>query len=268
MKIPAEDPGSQEHASSLLHGTDDASENRLTTLPSAEIDPTETMPPGRKRLFAACLAISLIIHLAAALLVMVAGTASSPTTVAQYVELASPSAPAPPPEIHAPAPGGPPALPEAEPPPSVEEPPPEQSAETAREQSQVSPEILSTPLGLGMTYGFFKSIGEGRTLREDIRDYYFQILERINGTWWQKAGATEGIRQDGIVDIGIAPDGTLVEARVSMTTGSAAVDRMIVEAIRESAPFAPPPVGFGQFLFRAPLRIAAPSNLFRLGSGR
>lgn len=268
MKIPAEDSGSQEHASSLLPGTDEASENRVTTHPSPETAPTETLPPGRKRLFTACLVVSLMLHLAAALLAMVAGTVSSPTRVAQYIELADAPTPPPPPEIHAPSPAAPPVVPEAVPPPSAEEPPPEQLAEPAPEQSPASPQILSTPLGLGMTYGFFKSIGEGRTLREDIRDYYFQILERINGTWWQKAGTTEGIRQDGIVDISIAPDGTLVEARVTVTTGSAAADRTIVEAIRESAPFAPPPIGFGQFLFRAPLRIAAPSNLFRLGSGR
>ena len=60
---------------------------------------------------------------------------------------------------------------------------------------------MSTPLGLGMTHGYFSGLADGRTLRDDIRGYYFEMVEKINREWWDKAGLLkEPLRQDGILN--------------------------------------------------------------------
>ena len=225
-------------------------------------DKVVSLTSGRKRVFAFCLFFSLTVHAATALLVLFSSSISRPVALTHYIDLEATPLPAAPPEIHAPVPN---VAEQAVPPPEVQQPQEDGPTEESVAPGPVSSEILSTPLGLGMAHGFFKSLAEGKTLRDEIRVYYFEILEKINTTWWQKAeNLSAAADQDGIVDISIGPDGVLVGARMARTTGSGEVDRAIIEALREASPFAPPPVGFGQDVFRAPLRIAAPSNLFRL----
>ncbi|MBT1073549.1 TonB C-terminal domain-containing protein [Pelotalea chapellei] len=199
-------------------------------------------------------------------MVLFSSATSQPVATTHYIDLAATPFPeATPPEIHAPAA---PAIATSttQEQPKEEIPKEEMPVTVPAAPATVSPEVLSTPLGLGMAHGFFKSLAEGRTLRDEIRVYYFEILEKINTSWWQKAGTLkESVHQDGIIDISIGPDGVLQEARLVSTTGSAEVDRAIIEILKEASPFTPPPVSFGQDSFRAPLRIAAPSNLFRLG---
>ena len=44
--------------------------------------------------------------------------------------------------------------------------------------------LQDASLGLSIISGYFSSIGEGETLRDDIREYYFEMLRRINEKWW------------------------------------------------------------------------------------
>ena len=241
-------------------------ENHLMLITAAENNHDPGVPASmtsrRKLVFAFCLFFSLAVHATTALLVLFSSSASRPVALTHYIDLAATPLPAAPSEIHAPVPN---VAEQTVTPPEIQQPKEEGPVESSAAPGPVTPEILSTPLGLGLTHGFFKSLGEGKTLRDEIRVYYFEILEKINTAWWQKAGNLSATAdQDGIVDISIGPDGVLIGVQMARTTGSGEVDRAIIEALREASPFAPPPVGFGQDVFRAPLRIAAPSNLFRL----
>jgi len=124
---------------------------------------------------------------------------------------------------------------------------------------------MSTPLGLGMTHGYFSGLSDGRTLRDDIRGYYFEMVEKINREWWDKAvNLREPLRQDGVFELLVQRDGTIVSIRMLRGTGSSEADRLLAEIIRKAAPLPPLPSTYDQGLFRAPLRIKAPSFLFRL----
>ena len=122
---------------------------------------------------------------------------------------------------------------------------------------------LTSPLGLGMANGYFSSLADGRTLRDDIRGYYFDILEKINLQWWQKAGTIKEVaQQDGIIEIQIGRDGKLFDVRQMRGTGSSVADRAIINAIAEAAPFPALPTSYELEIFRAPLKISKPSHLF------
>ena len=124
---------------------------------------------------------------------------------------------------------------------------------------------MSTPLGLGMTYGYFSGLADGRSLRDDIRGYYFEMVEKINREWWEKAGLLkEPLRQDGVIELLVQRDGTVVAIQILQGTGVGEADRLLMEIIRNASPLPPLPVTYDPGLFRAPLRIKAPSFLFRL----
>lgn len=131
------------------------------------------------------------------------------------------------------------------------------------------PDILATPLGLGMANGFFSSLANGRTLREDIRGYYFDMLEKINHSWWQKAGTlAETAQQEGIIEIQIGRDGILLDVKQMRSSGSREVDLAIIDAINVAAPFPALPGSYEGNVFRAPLKISKPSNLFGVRNAR
>ncbi|WP_223921696.1 TonB C-terminal domain-containing protein [Geobacter sp. AOG2] len=124
--------------------------------------------------------------------------------------------------------------------------------------------LMATPLGFGMTYGYVSSLAEGRSLREDIRGYYFELVEKINREWWKRAeGLKEPIRRDGIIELYLGLDGSIVSQRIYQGTGSREADQVLMDAIKAVAPFPPLPANFDQKTFIAPLRIKAPSFLFR-----
>jgi TonB family protein len=127
--------------------------------------------------------------------------------------------------------------------------------------------LMSTPLGLGMTHGYFSGIADGRSLRDDIRGYYFEMVEKINREWWDKAGLLkEPLRQDGIFELLVQRDGAIVSIRIIQGSGSREADRLLTEIIRKASPLPPLPSTYDLDLFRAPLRIKAPSFLFRITS--
>jgi protein TonB len=128
---------------------------------------------------------------------------------------------------------------------------------------------MATSLGRGMTSGYFSSFAEGKNLRDDIREYYFMLLEKINTKWWLKAETLkETASNDGVALFVIARDGTLIELKLTKSTGSREVDIAIIEVLKDMAPFPALPANYTPDKFLAPLRIAAPLHLFSVKSLR
>jgi protein TonB len=101
--------------------------------------------------------------------------------------------------------------------------------------------------------------------RLNIRGYYFEMVEKINREWWDKAGLLkEPLRRDGIFELLVQRDGTIVTIRILQGSGSHEADRLLTEIIRNASPLPPLPSSYDSSMFRAPLRIKAPSFLFRL----
>jgi len=228
---------------------------------------------ARKRWMKFALAASIALHGGAAVLILVASGSNrsrmhSSSILIEDVAL-TPSISSPAKTAPAPPPQQPPVLKPSVPPvaatadQSAPAPLPEQpstSAGSPREDSR----LTSTPLGLGMMHGYFSSLADGRTLREDIRSYYFEMVGNINRLWWENAkDLKDPLRQDGIFELLILRDGTIVSVRVMQSTGSTEADRLAADIIKSSSPLPALPSSYELGLFRAPLRIKAPSFVFR-----
>ncbi len=139
----------------------------------------------------------------------------------------------------------------------------EQSSESSSSKGKTG-ELMSTPLGLGMVHGFFSGLADGRSLRDDVRGYYFEMVGNINREWWAKAGLLkEALRQDGIFEVLVQRDGSIVSIQIVQGTGSRDADQLLTKIIMNASPLPPLPSTYELDLFRAPLRIKAPSFLFR-----
>lgn len=216
-----------------------------------------------RTLFTFCLAGSLLIHVATAFMLLQPHTSPGLATRIPFIEMKDVSLPTP---VETPQ-SLPPDVPVVQNLP--QQPPPEMQPETGRDTDKAqavdaSAETVSPSLGPGMAKGYFRSLGEGKTLRDDIRNYYFEMVERINARWWQRAGSlNDTARQEGIINIVLGRDGTLQDVRLAAGTGSGEVDQAIIEAISDASPFAALPASYQGEQFRAPLRIVAPSTLLR-----
>lgn len=225
----------------------------------------------RKVLARVCLVISLAIHVVAIALILLASTQRDIGPKVTYIDINSISESAPPatPVIHSPSPQ--PENIKAEEPVPL----PEKPSEPTKAETPVTPvqptvqEVKTTSLGRGIASGYFTSFAEGKNLRDDIREYYFVLLEKINHQWWLKAETLrETAARDGVVIFVIGRDGTLMEVQLSKSTGSREVDRAIVEVLKSASPFPPLPASYPLGGFRAPLKIAAPLHLFSIRSLR
>lgn len=240
-----------------------------------DIKTSNSIQDPRKHWFGYALALSLALHLGAALAFIIAGgfkiagdnttnfiiqdISPSPSISAPVKQ--APATPAPQPAMSSPIPD---AVQKTETP--AQEPPPEQLSESASSPGKEGG-LMSTPLGLGMTHGYFSGLADGRSLRDEIRGYYFEMVERINREWWDKAGLLkEPLRQDGIFELLVRRDGTIVTIQILRGTGSREADRLLTDIIRKASPLPPLPATFDMDQFRAPLRIKAPSFLFRLAN--
>lgn len=231
----------------------------------------ETAFASHKPWMGYALATSLMLHLLAVVFIFAAGGAvrSVPAVsgiLVENVTFAPTISPSKPPEsLPAPAPPEPPRQPDA----SQDASPLQTSSATQtaapEKASEGMKELMSTPLGLGMTYGYISSLAEGRSLREDIRGYYFEVVEKINREWWKRAdGLKEPIRRDGIIELYLQPDGSIISQRIYQGTGSREADQVLQDVIKAVAPLPPLPASFDQKVFLAPLKIKAPSTLFSI----
>ena len=91
------------------------------------------------------------------------------------------------------------------------------------------------------------------------------MVEKINREWWDQAALLkEPLRRDGIFELLVQRDGSIVSIRMLQGTGSKEADRLLAKIIRDASPLPALPSTYDLDLFRAPLRIKAPSFLFRL----
>lgn len=116
-------------------------------------------------------------------------------------------------------------------------------------------------LGLGMTSGYFSSFGEGKTLRGDIREYYFEMLRRINEKWWLSNNNIPGARNKATVFVVIARNGMLVAMRLVESSGNPQFDKAILQVLEAASPLPPLPETYHEDFFEAPLRFHLPLNL-------
>lgn len=166
------------------------------------------------------------------------------------------SKPLTPPAVTAPAP-----VPE----PTVPAPSEMSKMEDKLEQTLQAPDnpaaLQQVSVGLGATRGYFRSLGEGETLREDVQAYYFELLRSINEKWWlDKNIDRTGIREV-VINIIITRDGTIVRKELMRGSGNMAYDRAVLKALEGTGPLPPVPDSYQGQYFLAPIRLVAPLNL-------
>jgi periplasmic protein TonB len=126
----------------------------------------------------------------------------------------------------------------------------------------VKPEtVQQQSLGLGITRGFFRSIGEGETLRHDIRSYYFSMLQSINEKWWLDKNIERGRIGEVLLNIVIARNGAIVDKQLLRSSGNAAYDREVLRAVEAAGPLPPLPESYLGDFFQTPLRLVPPLTL-------
>lgn len=223
-----------------------------------------------------CLGASVALHLVSVLLIASVWTAPSGSEKISYLEMrdlvpapldSPPAVLSAPVRIQEPVKVTEPVV--APLPPAASQPADQPEPADAAPEPTVVEDIRTTPLGLGMAYGFVSSLGDGSTLREDIREYYLVLVEKINRIWWERAAElSSAIDQDGIVFITIQRDGTLLGRIIRRGTGSAEVDQALLESIDKAAPLPPLPDSYTQQVFSAPLKITAPSRLLGITNSK
>ena len=125
-----------------------------------------------------------------------------------------------------------------------------------------APETLhERSFGLGLTNGYFSSLAEGETLRNDIRDYYFSILREINEKWWLNNNGNFGALRGAVVQIVVARNGMIVDKTLVRSSGNPSFDRAILTTLDKANPLPPLPDDYRLNYFNAPLRFVAPLNL-------
>jgi protein TonB len=243
----------------------------MNQLVDNDFQPVGLAAAGRRPrdFFGWMLAISLTLHVISSVFLLSPrqGTFTMPTV--SYLDLknialdeqvmASPDDPAP---VEAPA----------EEPREVPEPPAAAYPETERfdqdvrrslTEAQADPDALGErSFSLGLSSGYFSSIGSGESLRDGIREYYFQMLREINEKWWLNSGSRSGGRRGAVVEVVVARNGTIVDKTLVRSSGNRAFDRAIMATLEQANPLPPLPGDYQTDFFRAPLRFVAPLHLF------
>lgn len=127
----------------------------------------------------------------------------------------------------------------------------------------VPPQTNTASLSTGLTRGFFRSLADGETLRGDVREYYFDLVERVNEQWWAAASsaAMEPGRQEALVTITVRKNGELLDVRLVKSSGNDEYDRLIMDALQAASNLPPLPESYPGEFFQAPLRLMAPRGL-------
>ena len=134
---------------------------------------------------------------------------------------------------------------------------PEQPA--ARES--VTEEKSHTTLGLGLTKGYFRSLGDGETLRQDVKGYYLEMLQGINEKWWLDQQFDQQRINPIVINITVARNGDIVGSAVMISSGNPRYDRAVQRSLAEAGPLPPLPAEYEGDFFQAPIRLVPPLNL-------
>ncbi len=132
----------------------------------------------------------------------------------------------------------------------------------AIESASSAPESMQkVSLGFGITNGQFSSLSDGKTLRDDMREYYLSMLEKFNEKWWLGRAKELEVMRGAVIMVSISRDGVLVDSRMVESSGNPAYDRAMLETLRETTPLPPLPATYEGDYFKAPIRFVAPLNL-------
>lgn len=239
---------------------------------TADMDPSSPLLRQRRTvdIFVGTLGISLIIHLAASVLLLMPGGYPVPAAAPLFVDLqnmAVPVEPAPDPLQQPVIPPAP--QPEVAPRPVPEAARMEQAIESALKRSEQAPEAVhESAIGLGMVSGHFTSFAQGESLKDEIRVYYFELMRRINEVWWTTGAAKGSFVAPASVNIMISRDGTVVGCELLESSGSREQDQALLDSIKKAVPLPPLPGSFPQRTFNAPIRFVPPLRLMMPGFGR
>lgn len=217
--------------------------------------------------------ISLALHLVAALVLLgIPGGGEPARQAVTYVDLnsvPSPQPTPPPAKVSPPEPAPEPVaaktepvpLPDTQPLPEqapVEEPSPA-AQQPPLQQPEAAPERSRTTFGMGLTKGYFKSLGDGDTLRIDVKEYYLEMLQGVNERWWLEQ-RDEGVRPI-MVSIKIARNGAILGSTILRSSGNIAYDRAVQKSLESAGPLPPLPASYPDEVFEAPVRLVPPLNL-------
>lgn len=144
----------------------------------------------------------------------------------------------------------------------------EQSVAASLRRGATSPEAVhESAIGLGMVAGRFTSFAEGATLKDDIKSYYFTLMQRINEVWWTGAAAAGSLNATASVNLLISRDGRLLACELMESSGSREQDRLLLVAVRSAEPLPPLPASYSWPTFNAPIRFVPPLRLMLPGFG-
>jgi periplasmic protein TonB len=224
-------------------------------------------------ILACTVAISLVLHIAASMLLSLPGRFSAPSSAPVFVDLQNmTSAPASEEEpAQEPAKADEPAVQDVQ---SL----PEPSSEAARLDSAIenslrravqAPEAIhDSAIGLGMISGHFASFAEGESLKDDIRVYYFSLMRRINEVWWLSGAAKENFTSAAAVNIHISREGKVLGCELLESSGSREQDQALLDSIKRTEPLPTLPQSFYGKVFNAPIRFVPPLRLMFPGYSR
>jgi periplasmic protein TonB len=128
-------------------------------------------------------------------------------------------------------------------------------------ETRVEEQRSSTIMGLGLTKGYFKSLGEGETLRGDIKGYYLEMLQGINEKWWVDQKLDKRRVRPIVVAITVARNGDIVDSGIVRGSGDSRYDRAVLAALLAASPLPPLPASYEGDFFQAPIRLVPPLNL-------
>lgn len=239
-----------------------------------DLDPSQPLLSKRRSIdiFVCTIVISLLLHLAASLILVLPGRFSQNRPAALFVDLqnmpllpAEGATPAASPEQPA---DKPPEVPVAEP---QAMPGPETVklesavASSLRRAAQTPEAVHENSIGLGMISGHFASFAQGESLKDEIRVYYFSLMRRINEIWWTKGAGKGSFVNPASVHLSISREGKLLACELIESSGSLEQDKMLVEVIRSAEPLPPLPASYRWPTFDAPIRFVPPLRLMLPG---
>jgi TonB family protein len=141
------------------------------------------------------------------------------------------------------------------------------SINSSLQEATSRPEAVhQSGIGLGITSGFFGSFAEGATLRDDIREYYFSLMRRINEAWWTH-GTMNTVTRGASFIIVVSRDGRVLACNLMQSTGNRLHDQMLLETVKLAEPLPPLPDSFRDVVFNAPIRFIPPLGMM-LNSGK
>lgn len=242
------------------------------------MQPQEAVQQKSTNILAAGIAVSISLHLIAATLLVALPNGSSTNPPISYIDLKMLE---PPPATTAPVQS---ALKPATPQPVATSPVPENEVATNSSAQPVPPQTMQpqqpqvpeqpalkqgarvvepahSTLGMGLTKGYFKSLGDGETLREGVKGYYLEMLQGINEKWWVDQQLDKRRVDPLVVNLVIARNGDIVGSQVLRSSGNPRYDREVVAKLYAAGPFQPLPESYEGEYFEAPIRLVPPLNL-------